>query len=428
MTWTDLSSLYANKALSNLASVAINTTLLPGSSGAIDLGSTSFMWGNLFLKSGGVINWNSGNATLTHSAGLLTSSVPISTFRLYSHDSGTADDAGYGGTLVSTRATTNTGQHINMVRSGTAAWSIGYIYNTSTFAIGPGAVTDSNFIAANAYLTLQSNAVAPGANGGTALGLAANSWSNLFLASGGVINWNNGTYTATQSGSALTLSGTLSLGTAGSVVGDVSLNNATSGSITLRPVTGALGSSVITMPAATDTMAVLAASQAFTNKTYNKVTITAPATSATLTITDGKTLSISNTLTLAGTDSTTMTFPATSSNVLTTGNTATITKGYTVTPYNAGGFTNGQTYTPDPANGNYQYCSITGTVTLAVPASDCAIDILLTNSTATGLTISGSYTAPAAATAAYNTTGTNKFLISVRRINSVSTLTIIALQ
>lgn len=49
-----------------------------------------------------------------------------------------------------------------------------------------------------------------------------------------------------------------------------------------------------------------------TATSVNKVALTAPATSATLTIADGKTLTASNTLTLAGTDSTTMTFPATS--------------------------------------------------------------------------------------------------------------------
>lgn len=49
----------------------------------------------------------------------------------------------------------------------------------------------------------------------------------------------------------------------------------------------------------------------------NKVTITAPATSATLTIANGKTLTANNTLTLAGTDSTTMTFPSTSGTVAT---------------------------------------------------------------------------------------------------------------
>lgn len=47
----------------------------------------------------------------------------------------------------------------------------------------------------------------------------------------------------------------------------------------------------------------------------NKVAITAPATSATLTIADGKTLTANHSLTLAGTDSTTMTFPSTSASI-----------------------------------------------------------------------------------------------------------------
>ncbi len=44
--------------------------------------------------------------------------------------------------------------------------------------------------------------------------------------------------------------------------------------------------------------------------TYNRVTITAPATGATLTIADGKTLSVSNTLTFTGTDSSSVAFGA----------------------------------------------------------------------------------------------------------------------
>jgi hypothetical protein len=47
----------------------------------------------------------------------------------------------------------------------------------------------------------------------------------------------------------------------------------------------------------------------------NKVAITAPATSATLTIANGKTLTANNSITLAGTDATTMTFPSTSATI-----------------------------------------------------------------------------------------------------------------
>lgn len=53
-----------------------------------------------------------------------------------------------------------------------------------------------------------------------------------------------------------------------------------------------------------------------TATSINKVTITAPATSATLTILNGKTLTANNTLSFSGTDSTTFTFPATGGNVL----------------------------------------------------------------------------------------------------------------
>jgi len=50
---------------------------------------------------------------------------------------------------------------------------------------------------------------------------------------------------------------------------------------------------------------------AATATSINKIAITAPATSATLTIANGKTLTANNTLTLAGTDGTTLTGPAT---------------------------------------------------------------------------------------------------------------------
>lgn len=62
----------ATTALDNLASVAINTALLLGTSDGAALGSTSKMWSDLFLASGAVINFNNGDVTLTHSANLLT--------------------------------------------------------------------------------------------------------------------------------------------------------------------------------------------------------------------------------------------------------------------------------------------------------------------------------------------------------------------
>lgn len=52
-----------------------------------------------------------------------------------------------------------------------------------------------------------------------------------------------------------------------------------------------------------------------TATSINKLSITAPATSATLAIADGKTFTVSNSITFAGTDSTTMTLPPASSSL-----------------------------------------------------------------------------------------------------------------
>jgi len=48
------------------------SALSPATSDGNALGTTALMWGDLFLASGGVINFDNGNVTLTHSAALLT--------------------------------------------------------------------------------------------------------------------------------------------------------------------------------------------------------------------------------------------------------------------------------------------------------------------------------------------------------------------
>ena len=109
-----------------------------------------------------------------------------------------------------------------------------------------------------------------------------------------------------------------------------------------------------------------------------------------------------------------------------TGISSTITVGYKVTPYSLG--TGSGTVTANAMLGNYQYITNNGAFTLAAPGSDCAIDILVTNgASASTLTLSG-FTVGSATGSALTTTSGNKFLISVRRINSVSTYTIYALQ
>lgn len=105
------------------------------------------------------------------------------------------------------------------------------------------------------------------------------------------------------------------------------------------------------------------------------------------------------------------------------GVTTTIGVGYTVSPYNLGTLSAGTT-TLNPALGNYQYYTNGGAHTLSAPSSDCAIDILVINGAAGAgtITLSGFKTAGSGASGGiYATTANTWWVLSIRRINGVST-------
>lgn len=100
--------------------------------------------------------------------------------------------------------------------------------------------------------------------------------------------------------------------------------------------------------------------------------------------------------------------------------------GFTLSPY-SGGNVSGST-TPDPANGNYQYFTNNGAITLNAPTSDCAIDILITNSGSAGAITFSGYTVNSNTGEPFTTTNGHKFILSIRRINGTSTYVNKALQ
>lgn len=113
--------------------------------------------------------------------------------------------------------------------------------------------------------------------------------------------------------------------------------------------------------------------------------------------------------------------------VLLANQTATISKGFALTPYSQSWASN---FTVDPTQGNYQYATNDAARTITAPSSDCAVDILITNhaTTAGTITFSG-FTAPSGGGGdTYATTGGNKYILSIRRINSTSTYLWKALQ
>lgn len=130
------------------ASYNFDAAVRPSSNDGAALGASGTAWADLFLASGGVINWNAGDVTITHSANALAF----------------------------------------------AGASSGYSFDA---------------------------AVNPSANDAAALGVSGTAWADLFLASGGVINWAAGDTTLTQSAGNLALGGS-----ATDVVLDLSAANA----------------------------------------------------------------------------------------------------------------------------------------------------------------------------------------------------------
>lgn len=68
----------SNGTTLTITSGRITTDLAPSTNDGATLGTTSLQFADLFLASGGVINFANGNYTLTHSTGLLTASGPFS--------------------------------------------------------------------------------------------------------------------------------------------------------------------------------------------------------------------------------------------------------------------------------------------------------------------------------------------------------------
>jgi len=98
---------------------------------------------------------------------------------------------------------------------------------------------------------------AGGGGGGTVTNTGTLTANRVVLANGGVD-------VTTVAGIATNGTSQLQLGVAGASVGSVQFSNATSGTITLQPVTGALGTVTISMPATTTTLAGLAIANTFT--------------------------------------------------------------------------------------------------------------------------------------------------------------------
>lgn len=168
----------------------------PTSSDALALGTASLMWGDLFLASGAVINFNASDVTITHAANVLTFAGATSG---YFFDITIAPTATDGAALG---ATGFQWADLFLAEGGVINWDNGDVTITQTGNVlsFAGAATRYEF---DANLT-------PSSSDGSALGTTALMFSDLFLASGGVINWNSGDVTLTHSANLLAFAGAAS--------------------------------------------------------------------------------------------------------------------------------------------------------------------------------------------------------------------------
>ena len=103
------------------------------------------------------------------------------------------------------------------------------------------------------------------------------------------------------------------------------------------------------------------------------------------------------------------------------------TGGCTITSVNLGTFP-GPASTIDPGLGPLQYLINGGTMSLGAPANDGACSILITNNAAAGIITFIGFTVGASVGDPFTSTNGNQFIVSIFRINGISSYFVKALQ
>jgi hypothetical protein len=239
--------------------------------------STDTSGNTLVIRNAGSFSANTVTAKLV---GDVTGDVYASDGTTKILENGTGANASFTGSVTG-NVTGTSSKATNLVggNNTTLLGSIGYQSNTDTTTLlGPNTTANKRFLVQT----------------GTGTNGAAPAWAAILDAD--VPNLTGKTYNAltlTANATGFTVSGgTTAVATtfAGGAAYTISGTNA----------------ATYTLPSATSTLVSVAGSEALTGKTYNRLTITAPATGSTLTIIDGKTLTANNTVTLSGTDGSTL--------------------------------------------------------------------------------------------------------------------------
>jgi hypothetical protein len=325
---------------------------------------TTGVWnGTVIGSTYGGTGVNNGSSTITIGGSVTFSGAYTATLTLTNTTSVTLPTSG---TLVNTAiATLSSLTSIGTIGTGTWQGSVVGVTYGGTGINGSSAANGKLLIGNGtgytlANLTAGNNVTVT--NGSGTISLASvPTGSDTYIAfnSSGAWGGNNGfVYDETS---------VVSLGVVGTSVGGLKLNNATSGYVELKPTTGALGTSIITFPAVTDTIAVLGTADQL----------------------------------LSG--------------------------GANITSHSIGTVTSGTT-TIDCGQSPLQYMTNGGASTIAAPSNDGSTIIFITNNASAGTITWSGFTEGANTGDTLTTVNGSKFSVSVYRVNGISHYLVSAYQ
>jgi hypothetical protein len=203
-----------------------STALFPSTNDGLTLGIAGTAFADLYLATGAVIDVGNGNYTLTHSTGLLTANGSVAATSFVPSGSTVPTNGLYlpaantlGFAVNSTGEVQLTATALSPVTSdGNALGTTSLMW--SDLFLASGAVIDFNngdvaithaannllFSGASSGYTFDAK-IYPTADDGAALGDATHNFSDIFLATGSVINWANSNVTLTHASASMTFTG-----------------------------------------------------------------------------------------------------------------------------------------------------------------------------------------------------------------------------
>jgi hypothetical protein len=185
------------------------TALSPAADGGSSLGTTALGWQNLFGNTGFVLNIENSDWVATHTTGILT--VGTGDLRVTTAGTNTASVVTVGGTQTLTSKTLTSPTIGTSPTAAGATWTD--LGSVTTIDINGGTVDGvtiggSSAGAITGTTITVNTSLLPDANDGAVLGASGTAFSDLFLASGAVINFDAGNVTLTHSANLVAINAT----------------------------------------------------------------------------------------------------------------------------------------------------------------------------------------------------------------------------